>query len=89
MYYVIINMCFQPLNPTHCLSLHVFSVTEEIPVPVSVTCVIRLSLFVLHHNYPEHVFIREKSVFLWQEHGLMEMDYGGDHISYLAFKNCC
>ncbi len=26
-------------------------------------------------------------MFLWQEHGLMEMDYeGGGHISYLAFK---
>ncbi len=35
----------------------------------------------------EHVFIRKKSVFLWQEHGLIEMDYGGeeDHISYLAY----
>ncbi len=59
------------------MALHVFSVAEEMLVSVSVTSVIRLSLFVLRHNYPEHVFIREKSVFLWQEHGLMEMDYGG------------
>jgi predicted membrane protein len=69
---------FSPSKPLLAVYYYMFfSVTEEILVPVSVTCVIRLSLFVLRHNYPEHVFIGEKSVFLWQEHGLIEMDYGG------------
>ncbi len=49
MYYVIINMCFQPLNPyLHYMFL---LVAEKILVPVSVISVIRLSLFVLRYNY--------------------------------------
>jgi hypothetical protein len=50
--HVIINMCFSLKTLARRLALHVFFlVAEKILVPVSVTCVIRLSLFVLLHNY--------------------------------------
>jgi hypothetical protein len=50
-YYVIINKCFQPLNSYWPFGITCFLVAEKILVPISVTCVIRLSLFVLRHNY--------------------------------------
>jgi hypothetical protein len=51
MYYVIINMCFQPVNPFLLFGITCLLVVEIILVTVNVTCVTRLSLFVLHHNY--------------------------------------
>jgi hypothetical protein len=52
-------------------------VAEQILVPVSDTSVIRVSWFALCHNYLCICSSGRNLGFLWQEHGLMEMNYGG------------
>jgi hypothetical protein len=82
---------FFNLNP---LALDVFLVAEKILVPVSVTFVFGLSLFVLHHNYLSMCSLGKICVptaGTWI-HG--DGFWGGgvrgeEHNSYVALKNCC
>jgi hypothetical protein len=63
-------------------------VAEQILVPISVISVIRLSLFVLRHNYLSMGSLGRNLCSSGRNmDSYVEMDYGGevDHISYLAY----
>jgi hypothetical protein len=65
-------------------------VAEKILVPISVISVVRLSLFVLHHNYMSMCSLGRNLCSSGRNmDSYVEMDYGGegDHISYLAYVN--